>query len=275
MYSLLTLVFIIIVASSTFSSDVVVASSSSFGPLTTVPSQLKGCTSLIVMMHGLGDRGEGWKGQFSSYQRSRPGVCVILPTAKNILVEFSGQKMNAWYGISRERYQNWRIDANLEEVNESAQYIMDLAKKYKKQFNIPWNKVLFAGFSQGASMALHIGSVVFDIEQQEQEQNFAGIVSVGGFLAAEAHVLEMGELGKVHENVPMLMINGKADRVVTLDRAVRAMQSLKKAGVKDVKMETDDNLAHSLNERMWNVMQRFMDEKLLSSNANNKKNSDL
>ena len=189
--------------------------------------------------------------------------------------------MNAWYGISRERYQNWRIDATLEEVNEAAQYVMDLAKKYKKQFNIPWNKVLFAGFSQGASMALHIGSVVFDIEQEqqeqeEQEQNFAGIVSVGGFLAAEAHVLEMGKLGKVHKNVPMLMINGKADRVVTLDRAVRAMQSLKKAGVKDVKMETDDNLAHSLNERMWNVMQRFMDEKLLLlSNANNKKNSDL
>lgn len=238
----------------------------SFGPLTTIPSekQMKQCTSLIVMLHGLGDRGEGWKNQFTSYQRNRPGVCVLLPTAANILVEFSGQKMNSWYGISKEKFQNWNIDANVDEVDDSAEYIVGLAKNYMRRFNIPWKKVLFAGFSQGASMSLHIGTAFLT-----SEADLAGLVSVGGFLAAESAVVKASEKKRMNKNVPILLIHGHADRVVVIERANRALDVLKKAGVKSVTMKTDEKLAHSLNEKMWKEMQQFMDEKLgLSSSKN-------
>ena len=183
-----------------------------FGPVATVPFEpMEDCTSLVIMLHGLGDRGdakEGWMGTMASYQMTRPGVCIILPTARKMYVRVAKTQTNAWYDVSEARFRDLKQEVDVDEVKASAEYIMTLTKKYMKRFAIPWKRVVFAGFSQGASLALYCGLTA--------QETPAGIVSIGGFLAAQSQLLGLGVMGRLRSEVPILMIHGNEDKVVDI-----------------------------------------------------------
>lgn len=126
-----------------------------FGPVSSVPQNPQDCTSLIVFMHGLGDRGDskdGWLGTMYSYQMKREGACVILPTARRMYVQVAKQATTAWFDVSEARFRDLKQEVDVEEVKASAEHILKITKDTMKQFDIPWNRVVFAGFSQGGAL---------------------------------------------------------------------------------------------------------------------------
>lgn len=229
-----------------------------FGPVATVPFEpMEDCNSLVVMIHGMGDSGdskEGWMGTLAGYQMKTPGVCVILPTSRKMYVKVAKQQATAWYDVSEARFRDLKQEVDVDEVKASAEYILTLTKKYMKRFDIPWKRVIFAGFSQGASMALYVGLTA--------PETPAAIISLSGFLAAQSKLLGLGVMGRLRSDVPILMIHGNEDKVVDIAHALHALESLKKAGVKNVMMETDAEMGHGLNDDMWEVMRKFMTKKL-------------
>lgn len=240
--------------------------SSHFGPIATLPFEpIYECTSLLVMLHGLGDRGDsksGWLGTMGSYQMSRPGACVILPTARKMFVKVARRSTTAWFDVSDARFRDLKQEVDVEEVQASAEYILRITKTMMKRFDLKWNRVIFAGFSQGAAMALYLGLTA--------PETPAGIVSIGGFLAAQSYLLGLGVMGRLRSDVHILLIHGQSDKVVPQEHALYALDSLKKAGVKNVLLETDPEMQHGLNDAMFKVMLEFVDKRLATT-----KNEDL
>jgi lysophospholipase-1 len=234
-----------------------------FGPLVTVPSNLSKCSSLLVVIHGLGDRGDkGWlstmkNSYYHQSSRASKNACVLLPTAKKLFIAQFQQKSHAWFDLPRNALssRNLQDEAGFDAAKESVEYILKKTEEMKRRFNLKWNQVIFSGFSQGAAMSIVLGLMA--------PEPPAGIVSMGGFLPVQEKLKNLSEeIKNKNSKIPFLFLHGEADQVVKIERAKYAIEFLKKnCGVEDITLKTDRNLGHSMNDEMFKEFFSFVDEK--------------
>jgi phospholipase/carboxylesterase len=162
----------------------------------------------IVWLHGLGADGNDFVPIVPMLGMDR--VRFVFPHAPAIPVTInSGFVMPAWYDIRS-------LDAK--DDRECTDDIALAAKRIRAVLDreiergVPPSRIVLAGFSQGAAMALHVG-VRFD-------RPLAGIVALSGYrVAARTMVSEWNDANRA---TPVFCAHGSNDDLVTLDRGREA-----------------------------------------------------
>ena len=271
--AVLFLTLLIVVAITTaphlvHSEETPASSRSPFGAIGRMPPNPTECQNLIVFMHGLGDTGTSTKGWLSMFAEfvfpKRPETCVILPTARQMHVRVAQKATTAWFDVSDAKFRDVKQEVDVDEVQASSDYILQLTKDHMKKFDIPWNRVVFAGFSMGAAIAVDAGL--------RAPKTPAGIISIGGFLAAQSKLLGLGVMKLLKMDTPVIFIHSDSDRVVPIAHADHAVKQLKKVGVKKVELLRDEksDMGHGLNDEMFEVVKETIDGWLAKA-----ENSDL
>lgn len=183
----------------------------------------------VILMHGLGADGYDFAdvaemlSQAALPRRWR----FVLPHAPAMPVTINmGMAMPAWYDIislTHPREVNWDTVAASQKNIEA--FIADE----------PAEKVVLAGFSQGAAMALHVGL--------RHPQKIAGILMMSGYLMESDDHQPPASQGEL----PIGILHGTVDDVVTLDAAKTAKQSLEAAGYSPT-FKSYPGLGHSVSD---------------------------
>jgi len=105
------------------------------------------------------------------------------------------------------------------------------------------------GFSQGSSLALNAGLTY--------KRQLGGIIVVGGFMS------ELSKLENIKDNPDMLVVHGKQDEIITVEKAKSTMKSVLEK--ENVKMVLIDDMAHDLySEEAKKIIHDFIRERAKS-----------
>jgi predicted esterase len=176
-------------------------------------------TAMVLMLHGLGDSAQGWAGMMPDIAARYKHIAFVLPTAAvQPQSRHGGASMPSWYDI-----KGIHEPEDLLGMRRSAKYTDRLVKEYSEKFNVPQERVVYAGFSQGASMALFAGLTT-------PLGRPAGIAAMSGYLGGREHVIP----NLKHKDVPVFMAHGTQDPVVPMLMSSMSHQLLQTSGVTDV-----------------------------------------
>jgi phospholipase/carboxylesterase len=156
-----------------------------------------------VWLHGLGADGHDFEPVVPRLRL--PGVRFVFPHAPARPVTINGGfVMPAWYDIlSLERRED-REDAR--DIAVSAGQIEALLRREVER-GVPSSRVVLAGFSQGAAMALHVG-IGFD-------QPLAALVCLSGYQVLASTMA--AHWRQDNRTTPILCCHGVYDDVVPVD----------------------------------------------------------
>jgi len=155
----------------------------------------------VIWLHGLGADGHDFEPIVP--QLGLPddlAVRFIFPHAPSIPVTLNGGYiMPAWYDIKQ---TDLGIEHDHQGILNSARDIQMLIEQ-EEMHGIPASRIILAGFSQGAAMALHIGL--------RQTDKFAGIMALSGYLLLPEQTDQFTTAAKT---TPVFMAHGVHDPVV-------------------------------------------------------------
>ncbi|MBL4775779.1 MAG: dienelactone hydrolase family protein [Mariprofundus sp.] len=169
----------------------------------------------VIWLHGLGADGHDFESIVP--QLGLPddlAVRFIFPHAPAMPVSINGGYiMPAWYDIKQ---NDLGIEHDRAGIQQSAQSIQMLIER-EQMHGISIDRIILAGFSQGAAMALHVG-----LRQSDR---------LGGLMALSGYVLLPDSTSEWHANTvdtPIFMAHGVDDPVVTYalgEQSYRQLQS--------------------------------------------------
>ncbi len=173
--------------------------------------------STVIWLHGLGADGHDFEPIVP--QLGLPGdlaVRFIFPHAPSIPVTLNGGYiMPAWYDIKQ---TDFGIEHDHQGILNSARDIQMLIEQ-EEMHGIPANRIVLAGFSQGAAMALHVGL--------RQTEKLAGIMALSGYLLLPEQTDQFTTTAK---NTPLFMAHGIHDPVVPYELGDNSRRKLKTLG---------------------------------------------
>lgn len=183
----------------------------------------------VILMHGLGADGYDFEDLAELLCRTAlpKRWRIVLPHATELPVTINmGVRMPAWYdilGLSHPREVNW------ETVEASTSKIESLIATE------PAGKLILAGFSQGAAMALHVGL--------RNPSKVSAVAMMSGYL------LESDErpVPPLESDLPIGIFHGSADEVVPFQAAEMTLQALSAAGYAPT-FKPYPGLAHSVSD---------------------------
>ncbi|RNE99613.1 lysophospholipase [Trypanosoma rangeli] len=197
-----------------------------YGPLMQVGNQ-KNPTGVVTLSHGLGDSAQGWESVARELAGFLPHLLFLLPTAPVRPVTINGgMSMNAWYDIKDLGAALEKSRQDGETVMISADYLKSLAYTATQRYRIPSNRVVYAGFSQGAAISLAAG-ITSRIAP-------AGVAVLSGYLAGGSAVMNR----LCNKGVPILMCHGLQDDVVPFEAARMTKKELESVGVRSITLKS-------------------------------------
>ncbi len=149
---------------------------------------------------------------------------------------FSGKM---WYDLESEDYQG---------LTESREQLRDWLQTLEAQTQIPLERTILSGFSQGGAMTLDVGLGL----------PLAGLVCFSGYLHPVVRAASPPENRPADRPYPpVLMLHGCQDTVVPLRAAEQAYSTLQAWGV-PVKYETYPTLGHEIQVPLLERMHHFV-----------------
>jgi phospholipase/carboxylesterase len=171
-------------------------------------------TASIIWLHGLGADGHDFEPIVPDLEL--PGtlaVRFVFPHAPGIPVSINGGYiMPAWYDI---RHTDLGIEHDGEGIERSARQIRMLVEQEQMR-GIAAQRIVLAGFSQGAAMALHVGLT--------HRERLGGIVALSGYLLQRQQLA--ARRSKECQGVPIFMAHGVDDPVVPFALGEQARHTL-------------------------------------------------
>ena len=172
----------------------------------------------VIWLHGLGADGHDFEPIVPQLGlQSDARIRFIFPHAPAMPVTLNGGYiMPAWYDI---RQSDLGIEHDAAGIAESAKRIAMLIEQ-QRMHGIACERILLAGFSQGAAMALHVGL--------EREETPGGLIALSGYLLLP-DTLE-SRIANTAEHPPIFMAHGIHDPVVPYalgEAACRRLKTLK------------------------------------------------
>ena len=172
----------------------------------------------VIWLHGLGADGYDFVPVVKELESlGAPPSRYVFPHAPMMPVTINnGFVMRAWYDI---RTADLAHREDEQTIRASQQAVEELIGR-EVQRGIPRSRIVLAGFSQGAAIALQAGL--------RQAEPLAGLIALSGYLpladrlAAERHAASAG--------VPVLMAHGTDDPVVPIARAIHSRDLLASLG---------------------------------------------
>jgi phospholipase/carboxylesterase len=166
----------------------------------------------VIWLHGLGADGHDFEPIVPELELTK-AVRFVFPHAPIRPVTINnGMRMRAWYDIfqfggGREDEQGLRASQKLVEEMIRAQ-------------NLPPEKIVLAGFSQGGAIVLQTGL--------RQSERLAGIMALSCYLPLAPTVA--AERSAASQAVPIFMAHGLYDDIIPVDRARASRDALAKMG---------------------------------------------
>lgn len=190
----------------------------------------------VILMHGLGADGHDFEDVARMWcEAALPRRWrFVLPHAEEMPVTINtGMRMPAWYDIldlSHPREVNW------ETVGASRRQIESLMERE------PAPKMILAGFSQGAAMALEVGL--------RNQARIAGVLLMSGYLLESEERLAP----RCEGALPIGVFHGSDDEVVPIRAAEGTVEALRREGYAPT-FKSYAGLGHSLaEEEMGDVL---------------------
>ena len=202
----------------------------------------------VILMHGLGANGEDFADVAHVLSRSAlpQKWRFVLPHAKEIPVTINnGMIMPAWYDIislTHPREVDW------DTVADCQQEIEALMKEEKAP------RLILAGFSQGAAMALHIGL-------RNQSKVDAVLMMSGYLVESEERPAPVSEC-----DLPIAIFHGQEDEVVPLEAADTTLTSLRSAGYAP-SFQSYPGLPHSVSQEEVRDVFNWLTEQVIAERA--------
>jgi len=173
----------------------------------------------VIWLHGLGADGHDFEPIVP--ELGLPDdlpVRFVFPHAPAMPVTINGgYVMPAWYDIRR---HDLGIEHDQAGIARSARAIRALIEQQNMQ-GIDNRRIVLAGFSQGAAMALHVGLRMGD--------GLAGIIALSGYLLLPERL--RAELAPEARHTPIFMAHGIHDPIVPLALAEHARAELRALGM--------------------------------------------
>ena len=179
----------------------------------------------VIWLHGLGADGHDFESVVP--QLGLPdslSVRFIFPHAAPIPVTLNGGYiMPAWYDIKQ---ANLGIEHDSTGIRNSARNIQMLIEQETIR-GIPSNRIILAGFSQGAAMALHVGL--------RQAEPLAGIIALSGYLLMPEQTDQFvdqfaDQLAPASNSAPLFMAHGVHDPIVSFSLGEHARRTIASIG---------------------------------------------
>lgn len=173
----------------------------------------------IIWLHGLGADGHDFEPIVPQLGLKREArLRFIFPHAPAMPVTINaGYVMPAWYDI---RQTDLGIEHDEAGIAASASAIQRLIEQ-QQMHGIAASRIVLAGFSQGAAIALHVGLA--------QTEPLGGIISLSGYLLLP-HKLEE-HVCRESLATPLFMAHGIEDPVVPFGLGEAAHDRLRKLGM--------------------------------------------
>jgi phospholipase/carboxylesterase len=174
--------------------------------------------SSVIWLHGLGADGNDFVPIVPELGLSDDlGVRFVFPHAPRIPVTLNGGLiMPAWYDI-RDADLDFRHD--LDGMKRSAEQVEVLIRREMDR-GVRSEKIVLAGFSQGGSVALHLGLRLPD--------PLAGILALSAYLA-QGDAWE-DEASEANSRTPIFQAHGLYDPMVSVKRGEEARDRLTRKG---------------------------------------------
>ena len=188
--------------------------------------------SVVIFLHGLGDRGDGGLLSIGQYwQRALPDTEFLCPDAPFPFdmapPDFGGRQ---WFSL--QDFVPEKLEAG---VQHAAPILNDYIDHVLATRNLSADRLALVGFSQGTMMALYVAP--------RRAQPIACIIGYSGLLRGAATLR-----AEKKSAPPVLLVHGTDDEVVPCTALTTAEQGLKDAGIA-VQTITCPNLAHSIDDR--------------------------
>ena len=193
---------------------------------------------LMVFLHGYGASGSDLIGLAKEFQPIIPSAHFISPNAPFAL---NHPFMEGYQWFSLENYDPKILYPQILEAN----HILDIfIKKQLERFELDYQDLIIAGFSQGAMMAMYSSL-------RSQKPN-AGIIAYSGRLILPSL---LGE--NIHSKPKICLIHGKNDEVLPFENFLEAKKLLAQEQI-PFEDHALDNLGHNIDYRGIRIGQDFV-----------------
>lgn len=181
------------------------------GPML-APANGQAPDAAVVLLHGYGSDGKDLIGLAPYWQQALPGALFVSPNAPQAL----GMGGYQWFPID---WTGDRLASRQTGVIAARPVLVDFLNVLWSQTGLTPARTVLAGFSQGAMMALHVGTAL------PTDQTLMGVIGFSGaFLPPEG--FGDGALGRP----PICLIHGDMDDVVDPNESADANSLLSNSG---------------------------------------------
>lgn len=202
----------------------------------------KTARNAIIFVHGLGDSGNGWSwfpqllaqtGLFKSQAETNfvfPNAPVMPITANG------GMSMPGWFDIFE--FGNPAARQDVPGFLKACDMIKLLVHEQINTYNIPAERIIIGGFSQGAGVTMAL-LLMLDVK-------VGGLVAISGFCPAGDAVKERAQ--SVNLDTPVFQGHGSVDPVIPLPVGEHAAGFYKSLGFRKWSFKVYEGVPHSTNE---------------------------
>ena len=203
----------------------------------------------VIWLHGLGADGYDFVPVVRELESlGAPPARYVFPHASMMAVTINnGFVMRAWYDIRTADLAHREDEQSIRASQAAVQRLIER----EAQRGTPRRRIVLAGFSQGAAIALQTGL--------RQAEPLAGLVALSGYLPL-AERLD-AERHAASATVPILMAHGADDPVVPIARAIRSRDQLASLGYAVTWREYP--MPHSVCAEELEAIARFLRDRLV------------
>ncbi|KAF9132866.1 hypothetical protein BGW39_011159 [Mortierella sp. 14UC] len=190
-------------------------------------------TATVIFMHGFGDSGAGWAPVGEQLGKYAPHVKFIFPNAPALPITANGGMLTpAWYDIKSLSAIERTEDE--EGLLRSRQQVMELIREEVDRNNIPADRIVLGGFSQGCVLSLFTALT--------SEYRFAGVTALSGYLPLHTKIMAM--VSDANRKTPIFWGHGDSDQVVKYKYGEQSVGFLKENKY-SIRFHTYPRMGHS------------------------------
>ena len=197
---------------------------------------------LVILLHGYGANGENLLSLSNEFKDLVPDGNFISP---NAVEDWEGGFPNCyqWFSLYAD-VERRPFEQTVQNIKESNLKLSDFISAQLKRFNLTYDKLILAGFSQGAMMSIYQG-LTKDVVP-------AGIISFSGRVILPEMIGD-----QIISKPKICLIHGEKDSVVPFDHFVQGKEILSKYGIEHQSFSFP-NLDHSIDINAVRAAQQFI-----------------
>ena len=219
----------------------------------------------LIFLHGLGDTPAGWSSLETHLPSLRPRlseITYVFPPSPTIPLTINdGAKMPGWFDL-----YDWPIKVgsrdDLAGLKSAVEIIEKCVQKLEKE-GIKRDKIVIGGFSQGGAVAL---LAAYNASIQKID-GYAGCAILSGWLTLQE---QLGEISSEAIGTPLYWGHGERDDKVTFGQQRFGVNTLKKAGLNDMKISEFD-MGHSSHPEEIEQYAEFLEKVLFANDVTQEK----